>query len=323
MDLRCAIINKKSYIAVLTVVSLLALCGCKKTIPPSQRETEIRLDKDSGAWSNDFTILMPEFSEDLSYGNEYVSLETSHSSDGYIHFKYTGDNDKVKLQIYSGTSITYTYNIMPGVDTVIPLSLGSGVYSLTAYENIQGNEYAMVYAEDIDVKLDDELRPFLYPNQYVMFDDSSDTTSLAKTLTDGCTSELDAVAKVYDYMIKNITYDYEKAENVQPGYLPDVNDILSRKTGICFDYSAVMASMLRSVGIPTRMEIGYSGDAYHAWVSVYVKDQGWINDIIEFDGTQWTLMDPTFDANSAGSDSGIGALIGSGKKAEYTTMYNY
>ena len=80
-----------------------------------------------------------------------------------------------------------------------------------------------------------------------------------------------------------------------------------------------MAAMLRSVGIPTRMEIGYSGDAYHAWVSVYVKDIGWINDIIQFDGNVWTLMDPTFDANADGNTS----LIGSGKKAEYTTMYNY
>ena len=127
-------------------------------------------------------------------------------------------------------------------------------------------------------------------------------------------------------MIKNITYDYNKAETVQPGYLPDVDEILKIKTGICFDYSAVMAAMLRSVGIPTRMEIGYSGDAYHAWVSVYTKDHGWINDIIEFDGTKWTLMDPTFDANAADSKkSGFSQLIGSGggKKASYTMMYNY
>ena len=179
----------------------------------------------------------------------------------------------------------------------------------------------------MDIKLNDELKPFLYPNQYVWFTAESDTTALAKQLTDGCTNELEAVGKVYDYMIKNITYDYDKAANVQPGYLPDVDEILSIKTGICFDYSAVMSSMLRSVGIPTRMEIGYSGDAYHAWVSVYTKDQGWINDIIQFDGTQWTLMDPTFDANSADSSHGdLSKLLGSGgkgKKATYTMMYNY
>ncbi len=303
------------------------LSGCGKApVPPSQRETEVKLESSGGSWSNDFDILMPELHEDEEYGNEYVTLDTSSSSDGYIYFRYNGDNQKVKLQIYSDTSITYTYNIKPKTDTVIPLSLGSGLYSITAYENIQDNEYAMVYGEDLDVKLNDELKPFLYPNQYVMFNEDSDTTALARQLTEGSTTELDAVAKVYDYMVKNITYDYDKAENVQPGYLPDVDEILSIKTGICFDYSAVMAAMLRSVGIPTRMEIGYSGDAYHAWVSVYTKDNGWINDIIEFDGTMWTLMDPTFDANSADSKkSGFSQLIGSGggKKASYTVMYNY
>lgn len=321
--------NRKiqSYIVRLLAVVMLIMAGCQKEVPPSQRETEVKLEGTPQAWSNDFDILMPQLNEDKFYGNEYVQLDTSNSGDGYFYIRYTGDNQKVKLQIFSDTSITYTYNIAPGVDTVIPFNLGSGEYSLTVYENIQDNEYAMVYAEDMDIKIDDELKPFLYPNQYVWFTAGSDTTALAKQLTDGCTNELEAVGKVYDYMIKNITYDYDKAANVQPGYLPDVDEILSIKTGICFDYSAVMSSMLRSVGIPTRMEIGYSGDAYHAWVSVYTKDQGWINDIIQFDGTQWTLMDPTFDANSADSSHGdLSKLLGSGgkgKKATYTMMYNY
>lgn len=321
--------NRKIQSHIIAVLLLLTLVftGCSKDIPPSQRETEVKVEGTPEAWSNDFTILMPVLNEDKVYGNEYVSLDTSNSGDGYFYIKYTGENQKVKLQIFSDTSITYTYDIQPGVDTVIPLSLGSGVYSLTAYENIKDNEYAMVYAEDLDVTLNNELTPFLYPNEYVKFTEASDTTALAKQLTDGCSNELEAVGKVYDYMVKNITYDYDKAENVQPGYLPDVDEILALKTGICFDYSAVMAAMLRSVGIPTRMEIGYSGDAYHAWVSVYTKDQGWINDIIQFDGKQWSLMDPTFDANSADSSKGdLSKLLGSGgkgKKANYTVMYNY
>lgn len=307
------------HIVPLVFLMVLALAGCGKKVPPSQRETEVKIENQAGTWSNDFDILLPKISDKPTSGNEYVSIDSSNSSDGYFCIRYLGDAEKIKLQVNKDTSITYTYNIPPDQDTIIPLSLGSGLYSITVYENIQSNEYAMVYAEDFDVALKDELTPFLYPNQFVNFTAESDTTFLARQLTDGCNNELDAVARVYDYMIKNITYDYDKAENVQPGYLPDVDEILRIKTGICFDYSAVMASMLRSVGIPTRMEIGYSGDAYHAWVSVYVKDIGWINDLIQFDGNVWTLMDPTFDANADGKTS----LIGGGKKAEYTVMYNY
>ena len=307
----------KSYIAAFFIL-VLALAGCKKSVPPSQRETEVRLES-GDTWSNDFTILIPKMSDEPAGGNEYVSIDDSNSADGYFCVRYLGTAKKIKLQLFKDTSITYTYNIAPDEDAVIPLSLGSGIYSITIYENIKDSDYAMIYAEDLEVNLSDELLPFLYPNQYVSFTEESDTTALARELTNDCGNELDAVAKVYDYMIKNITYDYDKAENVQPGYLPDVDEILRIKTGICFDYSAVMAAMLRSVGIPTRMEIGYSGDAYHAWVSVYVKDVGWINDIIEFDGNVWTLMDPTFDANSGGNTS----LIGGGKKSEDTVMYNY
>ena len=90
-------------------------------------------------------------------------------------------------------------------------------------------------------------------------------------------------------------------------------------TGICLDYSAVMASMLRSQGIPTRLEVGYAGTAYHAWISTYITDIGWVNGIIEFDGTNWSLMDPTFAANS--SESALKSFIGNG--SNYKTKYVY
>ena len=314
--------NRKiqSYIVRLLAVVMLIMAGCQKEIPPSQRETEVKLEGTPQAWSNDFDILMPQLNEDKFYGNEYVQLDTSNSGDGYFYIRYTGDNQKVKLQIFSDTSITYTYNIAPGVDTVIPFNLGSGEYSLTVYENIQDNEYAMVYAEDMDIKLNDELKPFLYPNQYVWFTAESDTTALAKQLTDGCTNELEAVGKVYDYMIKNITYDYDKAANVQPGYLPDVDEILSIKTGICFDYASTMSAMLRSQGVPVKLVIGYTGKEYHAWINVYSKSKGWITGAIYLAADEWKLMDPTF-ASTGKSSKTVMKYINN--KKNYKAKFSY
>ena len=61
-----------------------------------------------------------------------------------------------------------------------------------------------------------------------------------------------------------------------------------------------MACMLRTQDIPVRMEVGYVNNSiYHAWISVYIDDIGWINGIIKFDGTTWSMMDPTFAASSA------------------------
>ena len=142
---------------------------------------------------------------------------------------------------------------------------------------------------------------------------------LGKELAAGKASDIEVIAAVYDYVVKNITYDHERAATVKPDYVPNVDAVLREKKGICFDYAALMAAMLRSQRIPTRLEFGYAGDAYHAWITTYIEDQGWINGIIEFDGVDWTLMDPTFAAN-AGTKK-IKKFIGDG--SNYTTKYIY
>ena len=125
--------------------------------------------------------------------------------------------------------------------------------------------------------------------------------------------------KVYNYVTSTITYDHTKAATVQSGYTPNVDEIMASGTGICLDYAAVMASMLRSQNIPTRLEVGYAGQAYHAWISTYITDVGWVNGIIEFDGVNWSLMDPTFAANS--SETALKNFIGNG--SNYKTKYIY
>lgn len=73
--------------------------------------------------------------------------------------------------------------------------------------------------------------------------------------------------------------------------------------------------MLRSQGIPTRLEIGHSGEVYHAWISVYIEDKGWIDKIIEFSGDSWTRMDPTF---ASGNDNNKKILEYIGDGSNYT-----
>lgn len=108
------------------------------------------------------------------------------------------------------------------------------------------------------------------------------------------------------------------------GYLPDVDTILKEKKGICFDYAAVMATMLRTQNIPTRMEIGYAliddEAVYHAWISVYIQDVGWIDDLIQFDGKNWSMMDPTLISDSNNSASMRDVVK---NKNNYTTKYLY
>ena len=80
-----------------------------------------------------------------------------------------------------------------------------------------------------------------------------------------------------------------------------------------------MTAMMRTQRIPTKLEIGYSKDVKHAWISAYIDEVGWVDDIIEFDGSSWTLMDPTLAANN--SRKSVGKYIGDG--SNYTLQYSY
>ena len=231
---------------------------------------------------------------------------------------YKGSNQKVKLQITCPNSVTYTYNLHGGYET-FPLSCGNGSYTLVVYENVTGNQYSTALSQTISANIQNTFGPFLYPNQYVNFNASCATVAKGAELAKRSDSDLTTVSNVYNYIIKNITYDYAKANSVQSGYTANVDDILNKKTGICLDYAAVMASMLRSQGIPTRLEVGYASSAYHAWISVYLKDIGWVNGIIQFDGTGWKMMDPTFASTT--SEKKLKDYIGTG--SNYVTKYLY
>ncbi len=327
------ILVKSSLLGLLVVASL----GCS---PSAQTQGAVSQDDQP---SNDSAILLTEQPVPSSGSKEAVgtrnsapvclvplsgtselydsaaaSIDASNSAEGYVIVTYKGSSPKVKLQITGTDSITYTYNLAKSSE-VFPLSAGSGAYKIAVYENVAGNQYATAMSKNINATVTNVFGPYLYPNQYVKFSAASLTVAKAAELAKSANNDLDVVSSVYNYVIKNVTYDYSKANSVQSGYIPDVDVILQTNTGICLDYAALMTSMLRSQRIPTRLEVGYAGEAYHAWISTYITDIGWVNGIIEFDGKNWELMDPTFAANSSAKE--LQNFIGNGNN--YLTKYIY
>lgn len=264
-------------------------------------------------------ILVPQASGSTVYGNEIVSIDASNTTEGYVMVQYSGSAAKIKLQITIPDQTVYTYTLTSGSYETFPLTGGNGSYHLDILENVQDDLYALAFSQDMDVNISDEFKPFLYPNQYVWFTEDSQAVKLGRELSDKSLDDLSYVQNVYHYVIENIVYDDKKAENIPTDYLPNLDQTLTDKTGICFDYASLMAAMLRSQSVPTRLEVGYSGEAYHAWVSVYLKEKGWVDKIIEFDGKNWSLIDPTLAANN--SRKAVGKYIGDG--SHYTVKYSY
>lgn len=263
--------------------------------------------------------LVPQADGTAVVSNDVAVIDYSHMSDGYICASYTGTCPKVKLRITGPDTIVYTYDLHGNEYETFPLSSGDGYYDVTIYENISGTNYATCLYADLEVQITDTFSPFLYPNQYVNFNADSKVVAKGQELAEGASSDLEVITRVYDYITQNITYDYAKASDPPTGYTSDVDAILTSGTGICLDYAAVMASMLRSQRIPTRLEVGYAQDAYHAWISIYTADTGWLNGIIEFDGNVWTLVDPTFGANT--DDKALKKFIGDGTNYILQKMY--
>ena len=232
-----------------------------------------------------------------------------------------GSNPKIKVQITKSGSTTYTYDLNnSGVYEVFPLSEGSGSYQVKVFENVSGNQYSQAFSQDVSANITNEFGPFLYPNQYVNFNAASAAVQTGAAVCAGSADQVAVVADIYNYVITNITYDTAKAASVQSGYLPNVDVVLAQKKGICFDYAALMTAMLRSQDIPTKLVVGYTGNLYHAWINVYLDGQGWVDNVIYFDGHDWKLMDPTF-ASSGNQSEEIMKYIGNG--SNYQGKYSY
>ncbi len=277
-------------------------------------------EETEGTEGSVFDLPTPEASGVLVKKNNRAAIDYSNTGDGYVMVQYTAKTEKrLKVQI-KGPTTTYTYNLNQGEWTAFPLSDGDGNYQIKVYQNTTGNRYSLVLSAGQNVTLHDEFAPFIRPNQYVNYRADSTAVAKAAELTKDLTDPLEKVAAVYDYVVRNMTYDRIKAATVKSGYLPDLDAVLKAKRGICFDYAALMTGMLRSQGIPCKLVIGYAGTAYHAWINVWVEGIGWVDNAIYFDGTAWQRMDPTFASTGRQSEA-IMKYIGDGRN--YTAKYLY
>ena len=308
---------KINILAVLFAVTAFLLCSCGSSgqtaepdqSVPAQTAAAEEVEDDAvpkampggGSWEPEFRS--SSFDSSAAEGNDEVMVDMSSVSKGYVAIHCEPTDTKIKFQVIKG-DLTVTYSVVTGKDQIFPLQSGDGNYVFRVMKNITDKKYAELYKCEAQVTIADPLDPFLRPNQYADYTQNSECVKFAGSLAEGSASKQDFIAAVYDYIVKNVTYDREKAATVQSGYLPVPDDTLSTKKGICFDYASLAASMLRSQGVPTQIIFGYvsPNDVYHAWNKFYTEEGGW--QLVEFkvNGGDWNRIDLTFYAGNAGSD---------------------
>lgn len=209
------------------------------------------------------------------------------NENGVITITYNNkSNAKMKVAVSKGSE-TYYYNLGNGKNTLdIPLNMGNGSYKIRICKNISGTKYSVIESSTIELDLSDENEVFKYSNVIVNFEASDNAIKKAKELTKNCKTDTEKIKKIYDYIVKNYKYDYDKIESLSAGYIPDIQIIYKNKKGICYDLSAMMAAMLRSQGIKVKLVTGYTPniDTYHAWNTVY-----------DTKTKKWYTIDTTYD----------------------------
>ncbi len=315
---------KKITIFIANFIIIISIASCS-SIEGVDSVNDV-LQSESVREPNEITMFLPSASGGDVFQTSRTLIDYSNSSKGYIMVQYLGGNTgKIKFRVETPVGETYTYDLhgKTGYQT-IPLSEGNGYYTFTMYEQASGDQYYVADSFGLTASLENEFTPFLHSNQFVNFTPETVAIVEAADFYQHTATDLDFIKAVYSYTMDAIAYDDEMAVEASSGnlsgYLPVLDTVVSTGKGICFDYAALMTAMLRSQGVPTKMTFGYAGDVYHAWISVYSAESGWLDNVIQFDGTSWALVDPTFKDNEGGN-SAVSEFIGNGDN--YVKKYVY
>ncbi len=216
----------------------------------------------------------------VTFDQKKSIVKVNYKSDDYTPYKVLIEKEGGKR---------YSYNLYDD-DEVFPLQMGSGKYTVKICKKIQGksNTYSVVLKESKNLRLEENV-VYLQSVQNINWSDKSKAIAIAKELGLNKTKSEEKFKKIYNEIVQSIVYDFQKANSVASNtrYLPVIDDTYLNKKGICYDYSSLMASMLRSIGIPTKMVHGYSqntGAVYHAWNEVFLNNK-------------WVVVDTTVDAS--------------------------
>jgi len=224
----------------------------------------------------------------------------------------------------SGTKMAYDIN-SSAIQETYPLQMGNGEYKVSVLENIDGDRYKYLSSENVTLALSlaDRNKVYLASVQNINWSADMAAIRKARELTQNLTQaqsqsqaqsqalDQDKTKAIYDYIVNNIKFDYDKFNALPDHYIPNIDQILAMRKGICYDFASIFAAMLRSVGVPVKLIKGYSKNAngYHAWNEVYNKES-----------SSWLTVDTTYDSQMKAMNIRYTMYKDS---SQYTKVYEY
>ncbi len=172
-------------------------------------------------------------------------------------------------------------------------------------------QYVLNAYETKDIELEAQSWLYLFPQKYVVSLTPTQLATYTKPLKFWNLSQqnlklmadLNTARQIYDFTVKNITYDYEQV--TQKTVRQGADGVLNNKdNALCLEFSDLFVAMARAKNIPARAIHGYAyttnsriqplsveADILHAWAEYYDKEK-----------QSWVQVDPTWGNTTKGID---------------------
>lgn len=204
--------------------------------------------------------------------------------DGKIVLFGNTSKNKIKVIVSKDeNSIWYDINLNNGkYKEEIWLINGKGKYKISLVVHEYGRTYS--YGPTMEVQNTVEINRFIVPTKHVE-SNNEEIINLAKSITQNLTTSRDKSFAIYAWVANNIEYDYDKyLKQVNKNYDNDYGALntLHTKTGVCYDYSSLVAALGRAIGLQVKVIKGNFVNPYrnelHAWNEIYLPEEDrWIN----------------------------------------------
>lgn len=217
----------------------------------------------------------------MSFKKSGFIINTDNVNLGTVSITSKPGTKRYKIRI-SHNGERYIYDLNNRGDTeVYPLQMGNGTYIVSIMEQTSGNQYKKLFNISFNVEYEHEYIAFLQPNKYAWYQNDSPAVVKAAEITGGLQESSEKADAIISYITRSFLYDHFKAITMPATgtYIPNLDDIMNSKKGICFDLAALVCCMMRSQGIPTKMIMGDTDHGYHAWNKIYINNHWLLVDV--------------------------------------------
>ncbi|MGB9976894.1 transglutaminase domain-containing protein [Thermovenabulum sp.] len=217
--------------------------------------------------------------------NGVIIIKPPLKVEGKVCIAGNTSKEKIKILVRKGNKQIW-YNVDLNDDKKFEKTLwlteGKGEYTISVMVHEYDRKYS--YGPTFKVINTLELDKYLTPSKDVE-SDAPEIITLAKKLTEGKNSDIEKMRAIYEWVVKNIEYDFEKYSEHQRGNYNNVygalNTLKTRK-GVCYDFAALTAALGRAAGVKVKLVKGEGklGDfqGLHTWNEFFSEEENkWIN----------------------------------------------